>query len=357
MIAVAAWQWLLDGLGWLLAGIYDFIPNYGVSIIVLTVLIRLVLLPLGVKQIRSMQHMQLVQPKIKAIQQRYKGNKQKQQEEIMKVYKEHGVSPLSGCWPVLLQLPVFISMYSVMRFPQHPIHLPEGSELRAAVTRQVQYIESAAEKDEIPQQAPPSSGTDFLWMNLLCEPRQAGNPAQVVDSVPDGQEPEPVPYPVDCGQDWPVRIPYYIAAALMFGTTFFQQRQMQKASPPGAASQQQQALLRVMPLVFGVFGIFFPVALVLYWSTSNLWQMGQQHFMVRTRPSVEDLAARADGKQPRRGLLASLMERADQERQRRGGQGGAKPGGTSKPGSPKRPPKKPGPGGNSGGSRKKRPKR
>lgn len=352
-----AWQALLDGLGWVLAEIYDLIPNYGISIIVLTVVIRLVLLPLGVKQIRSMQHMQLVQPKIKAIQQRHKGNKQKQQEEIMKVYKEHGVSPLSGCWPVLLQLPVFISMYSVLRFPQHPIHLPEGSELRAAVTRQVQYIESTDQIRQIPEEAPPSTGTDFLWMNLLCEPRQAGNPAQVGDPVPDGQEPGPVLYPVDCGRDWPVRIPYYIAAALMFGTTYFQQRQMQKASPPGAASQQQQALLRVMPLVFGVFGIFFPVALVLYWSTSNLWQIGQQYFMVRTRPSVEDLAARADGKEPRRGLLASLMERADAERQRRGGQGGAKPGGTSKPGSPKQPPKRPGSGGNGGGSRKKRPKR
>lgn len=353
-----AWQALLDGLGWVLAEIYDLIPNYGVSIIVLTVLIRVVLLPLGVKQIRSMQHMQLVQPKIKGIQQRYKGNKQKQQEEIMRVYKEHGVSPLSGCWPVLLQLPIFISMYSVLRFPQHPIHLPEESQLRAAVTRQVPNIESMDQIDQIPEQAQPSSGTDFLWMNLLCAPSQAGNPdAEVGDAVPDGDERVQVSYPVNCGQAWPVRIPYYIAAALMFGTTYFQQRQMQKASPPGAASQQQQALLRVMPLVFGVFGIFFPVALVLYWSTSNLWQIGQQYFMVRTRPSVEDLAARADGKKPRRGLLASLMERADTERQRRAGQSGAKPGGSSKPGSPKQPPKKPGPGGNGGRGRKKRPKR
>ena len=85
MIAFAPWQALLDALGWVLAWIYDLVPNYGVSIILLTVVIRLILLPLGIKQIRSMQHMQIVQPRIKQIQQKYKGNKQRQQEEIMKL--------------------------------------------------------------------------------------------------------------------------------------------------------------------------------------------------------------------------------------------------------------------------------
>ena len=71
-----------------------------------------------------MQHMQIIQPKVKQIQQKYKTNRQRQQEEIMKLYKEYGVNPFSGCWPVLLQFPILISMYSVLRFPQHPIHVP-----------------------------------------------------------------------------------------------------------------------------------------------------------------------------------------------------------------------------------------
>ena len=75
-----------------------------------------------------MQHMQIVQPKIKQIQQKYKGNKQRQQEEIMKLYKEYGVNPFSGCWPVLLQFPILIAMYSVLRCPQHPIHIPDGQQ-------------------------------------------------------------------------------------------------------------------------------------------------------------------------------------------------------------------------------------
>ncbi len=92
-------QGLLDGLGWVLAWLYDVIPNYGVSIIVLTLVLRFLLLPLGMKQIKSMQHMQALQPKIKEIQKKYKNNKPKVQEETMKLYKEAGVNPARGLPP------------------------------------------------------------------------------------------------------------------------------------------------------------------------------------------------------------------------------------------------------------------
>ena len=161
-------QGILNGLGWLLAGIYNLIPNYGVTIIVLTIIIRAVLLPLGMKQIRSMQNMQVIQPKVKALQQKYKGNRQKQQEETAKLYKEHGVNPLSGCWPVLLQFPILIAMYSVVRFPQHPPHLPETSELRTRIERQIFDGEQIG-------------GTDFLSANLLCSAVQAGKEAKFTD--------------------------------------------------------------------------------------------------------------------------------------------------------------------------------
>jgi YidC/Oxa1 family membrane protein insertase len=361
VIATYPWspyfQGLLDGLGWLIAKIYDVIPNFGLTIIVLTVLIRVVLLPLGIKQIRSMQHMQLVQPKIKALQQKYKGNKQKQQEEVMKLYREYGVNPFSGCWPVLLQFPILIAMYSVLRFPQHPIHIPETSELYRVVTLQIPPVSSP---QEVPDSSQASKGTEFLGMNLLCPASQAGNPdAKLGDRISVNGETVNIEYPVDCGSGALTRFPYYLFVVLMFGTTYFQQRQMQKASPPGAPSSQQQALLRIMPIFFGVFGFFFPAGLVVYWTTSNLWQIGQQYFMLRTRPSAEELAARADGKKGKKGLMASLMDRVSDERQRREGPTG-KPDGGSKPGpstgrTP--PPKKPGSGGNGGRSRKKRPKR
>ena len=361
MISAYPWspffQGLLDGLGWLIAKIYDVIPNYGVTIIVLTVLIRVVLLPLGIKQIRSMQHMQLVQPKVKAVQQKYKGNKQKQQEEVMKLYREYGVNPFSGCWPVLLQFPILIAMYSVLRFPQHPIHIPDNTQLYRVVTAQIPPVSSP---QAVPDTAQPSNGTEFLGMNLLCPASQAGNAnAKLRDRISVNGQTATVEYPVDCGSGGLTRVPYYVFVVLMFGTTYFQQRQMQKASPPGASSSQQQALLRIMPIMFGVFGFFFPAGLVVYWTTSNLWQIGQQYFMLRTRPSAEDLAAKADGKKARKGFLASLMDRVSDERQSREGPTGKSTGG-SKPGpatGPTPPPKKPGSGGNGGRSRKKRPKR
>ncbi|HEX6329992.1 MAG TPA: YidC/Oxa1 family membrane protein insertase [Actinomycetota bacterium] len=355
MIGFAPWQALLDGLGWVVAQIYEVIPNLGVTIIVLTILIRLVLLPLGIRQVRSMQHMQIIQPKVKQIQQKYKGNKQRQQEEIMKMYREYGVNPFSGCWPVLLQFPILIAMYSVLRFPQHPIHIPEETTLYAAVTQQIPPIDPEGKTPEevvaeVPQEPSPPSGTSFIGMNLLCSATQAGDSSALLgDQVSVNDEAIRLDYPVDCGGD-ANRVPYYLFVLLMFGTTYFQQRQMQRASPPGAASQQQQALLRIMPIMFGVFGIFFPSGLVVYWTTSNAWQIGQQFYMLRTRPTEEALAAAADGKKRRpekKGFMASMMERADEDRKRRtAGSGGPgtprrKPG-TPKPGTPKPGSRKPG---------------
>jgi YidC/Oxa1 family membrane protein insertase len=363
------WQGLLDGAGWLTAEIYRLIPNFGLTIIVLTVLIRLVLLPLGVKQIRSMQSMQAIQPKVKQLQQKYKANKQKQQEEVMKLYKEHGVNPFSGCWPVLLQFPILIAMYSVLRFPQHPIHIPSDSRLYTAIV-----VNQVPEPPPQPMWKAPkdSSGTAFLGMNLLCTPLQAGDPnATLADThTVDGQR---VLYPVDCGTKPVSRIPYYLFAVLMFATTYYQQRQTQKASPPGSASQQQQTMMKIMPFMFGVFGFFFPVGLVVYWTTSNLWQIGQQYVMLKNQPTAEALAANAaarkSGKSGRKGFMASMMERAEEERKRREAAtkrsagkrppprkpGGGKPGSGRKPPQDRgRPKRKPDSGGGSGGDPKKR---
>jgi YidC/Oxa1 family membrane protein insertase len=383
VIAFAPWQALLNALGWVVAQIYSVIPNYGVTIIVLTVLIRLVLLPLGIRQVRSMQHMQIIQPKVKQLQAKYKGNKTKQQEEIMKLYKEYGVNPFSGCWPVLLQFPILIAMYSTVRFPQHPIHIPDDSALYAAVSQQIpQWLPIGSAPDD-PGATPVTSqeqvdaldlpgsthGTSFLTMNLLCSASNAGKEdATLGDRANVSGETVDIEYPVDCGDSVPDRIPYYIFAALMFASTYYQQRQMQKSSPPGAASSQQQAIMRIMPLMFGVFGIFFPAGLVVYWTTSNAWQIGQQYFILRSRPTEETLAAKASTSSkgdaaPKKGFMASMMERADAERAKRSSAGGNSKGPSAsarKPDSSK-PSSKPSnqkkPGGPGGGDPKKRPKR
>jgi YidC/Oxa1 family membrane protein insertase len=310
VLAFGPWQALLDALGWLLARIYDAVPNFGVAIIVLTVVIRLVLLPLGIKQIQSMQHMQAIQPKLKELQRRYKNNRQKLQEEQMKLYREAGVNPLGGCLPLLLQFPILIAMYSVLRTPlpnpeaaTDPAapafvnnHYPVDSRLYADVTRHN------------------NGGTRFLFMNLQCSLLQAGERVEIPDAAgdPSGQF-------LDCGDaKVPDTIPFALLLVLMVGTTFYQQRQMQKASPPGSQSPQQQAILRVMPLMFAFFGVSFPAGLGLYWTTSNVFQIGQQAFLLRAGhigpDAIERRLAeqRARANEPRRkGWMERMMERAE----------------------------------------------
>lgn len=337
---------LLDGIGWVLARIYDLVPNYGLAIILLTLMIRVLLLPLAVKQIRSMQAMQVIQPKVKEIQRKYKGkdaqSRQKMNQEVMKLYQEHGASPLSGCLPLLAQFPVLIALFAVLNFPKGLTHIPHSNP-----TPMVQAPpDSRLYVDIIHQQ------TKFLGVNLLCSPREAGTPVDTKalrSTVPDLKQLTPTS--LDCGTGGVVRIPYYLLLVLMIGTTFYQQRQMQRASPAGSQQQQQQMLARIMPLFFGFIGLGFPTGLILYWTTTNGVQIIQQHFMLTRRAGVapapvspKDTEGDGDGRKP--GLWTRMLEaRGAQEskratgptkpRPRPAGSGGAAPGagGARKPGS------------------------
>jgi YidC/Oxa1 family membrane protein insertase len=295
-----AFQILLNTIGWVLAEIYRFIPNYGASIVILTLLIRFILLPLGVKQIKSMGHMQAIQPKIKAIQTKYKGNREKIQEETMKLYKDAGVSPLGGCLPMLLQFPILIAMYAVIRMPLLEA-VPAQSATPASYVVQNNHlpVDSRLFANVIEH-----TNTGLLIVNLQCSPAQSGTTAVLRDTskhdvlpdkplingrtVDNGDPASGQVIPgltsrstLDCGNGIPSKIPYFVLLALMIATTFYQQRQMQKASPPNASSQQQQQIMKLMPIMFGVFGFAFPAGLVLYWCVSNFFQIGQQAYLLR----------------------------------------------------------------------------
>jgi len=329
VIAFAPWQGLLDGLGWILAQIYDVVGNFGLSIIVLTVLIRLVLLPLGIKQIKSMQHMQAIQPQIKALQKKYKGNKQKIQEETMKLYRDAGVNPLGGCLPLLLQFPILIAMYSVLRAPAPTAEFVSVEETPTAFANNHYPTDSELFRDVTGHE---DQGLDFLFMNLQCSLVQAGEEQPVMNS--EGQESS---QRLDCGTNKVVdTVPYAVLLLLMIGTTFYQQRQMQKASPPGSQSAQQQAILKYMPLMFAFFGLTFPAGLVLYWTTSNAFQIGQQAFLLRAghigpdaleKRMAEQRAKAESGEPAKRGFMARMMEKAEAAQ---GQQAAKSAGGTSK---------------------------
>lgn len=219
-------QQLLDALGAVLAFLYDLVPNYGIAIILFTLGIRLLLLPLGIKQVRSMQAMQALQPKMKQLQQKYKGDRARMNEELMALYREHGVNPLSGCLPLLAQLPVLFALFAVLRFPTGMTHIPHSDTNPIVSHPPDSALYVAIHEDR----------TFFLGANLLCSATQAGkqvSQAQVTQNqVPDA------PPVLDCGTGWPSRIPYYVLALAMIGSTFYQQRQMQRASPGGTRSSR-----------------------------------------------------------------------------------------------------------------------
>lgn len=363
-------QGLLDALGWVLAWLYDIIPNYGVAIIILTLVLRFLLFPLGMKQIKSMQAMQALQPKIKEIQKKYKGNKQKAQEETMRLYKEAGVNPLGGCLPVLAQFPLLIAMYAVLRAPGYE-PVTENDQVTAyVITNNHLPTDSALFASVVTHE-----GTGFLGLNLQCSASQAGSvenstikdsqgnvvrpglPLEGDDGQPlDSFESKPV---LPCGTDGLTsKIGYVLLLGLMIATSFYQTLQTQRASPQGAASNQQQMILRIMPLFFGFIGFSFPAGLVLYWTVSNLFMIGQQTLLLRAGhigPEALDrrmaeqkakMAAQAD-KPKKQGLMARMTERAEEERKRREADTKKNPP-PKKGGSAQRKPKKPGSGGKGG---------
>src|SRR5215470_1655393 len=121
---------LYNFFGAILAFFYSLVPNLGVAIIMLTVVVMLALFPLTAKQAKAMLNMQRAQPEIKRIQQKYKNDRQKQNEEVMKFYQENKINPLAGCLPLLVQMPIFISLFHLMRTPYK--YLPTDSKLYAA---------------------------------------------------------------------------------------------------------------------------------------------------------------------------------------------------------------------------------
>jgi YidC/Oxa1 family membrane protein insertase len=268
VLALVWWQGVLEVLGRILAFFYDLIPNYGIAIILLTLLVRVVLLPLAIKQIRSMRQMQALQPKLQALQQKYKGNRQKFAEEQMKLYKEHGVNPLGGCLPLVMQIPVFIALYSVLIGDPNKAIMRDGEGANRAVAH--------LPPDSALAQAINSQNADFLGMNLSCSPTQAG---RGVVELPSGGE-------LDCGGDLVEAIPFYVLVALMVGTTWYQQKQMQSTAV-GPQATQMRLMGRVMPVVLGFVSLQIPAGVLVYWVTTNAWQIGQQQVMLPRKSKAE----------------------------------------------------------------------
>ena len=246
----------------ILAGFYAVIPVYGLAIIGLTLLVRIVLLPLSIRQTRSQREMQRVMPEVKAIQKKHKGDRQKINEATMALYKEHGVNPLGGCLPLLMQFPVLIALFYVIRSPLKYFGWVQDSLL--------------AERLSDPQVSLQTH--QFLGLRLDCTPQQF---------LGFGEAGSPIGSGITCGSGGfaIIGIAYLVLVAAMGFTTYYQQKQMQaRGGVSDQQAQQMQMFGRIMPVMLMFFAFTFPTGVVLYWLTTNVWTIIQQQLMLRVVP-------------------------------------------------------------------------
>jgi YidC/Oxa1 family membrane protein insertase len=238
---------LYNVIGWLLAFFYGLVPNLGVAIILLTCTVMLLLFPLTAKQARSMLAMQEIQPELKKLQAKYKGDRQKLVEEQQKLFQEHKVNPLGGCLPLVAQFPVFISLFQVLRNTFK--NVPTDSQLFKDLCGGNATVDACSAAPGFPQHL------EFLGMDLSVTALDAS------------------------GSFFSV-LPYFVLVGLVILAGYFQSRQTQRTTPAGA-NPQMQMIGKVLPIGFGVFSLWFPAGLVLYFLVSNLWRLGQQEVIFR----------------------------------------------------------------------------
>jgi YidC/Oxa1 family membrane protein insertase len=255
---------VFEAIGWLLALFYSVIPNFGVAIILLTFTIMLLLYPLTAKQAKSMIAMQRAQPEIKKLQAKYKGDKQKLNEETMKFYQENKINPLAGCLPLLVQMPIFFALFRVLRDPYE--YIPKDSDLYASLCRGfgkfcgsdlTRTIQDKLGGTKIPGIAIGEqllNHQTFLGMDLQLSAVDAHN--SIFNAAP-----------------------YFLLVGAVMLTGFLQTRQAQKRTP--VANKQMGMVMRVLPVFFGLISLQFPAGLVLYFFVSNLWRLGQQEVIFR----------------------------------------------------------------------------
>lgn len=225
-----------------------FGPESGIawvlSIVGLTLVIRAALIPLFVKQIKSSRNMQLIQPKVKELQKKYGHDRERLAQETMKLYKDSGTNPFASCLPILLQMPIFLALFRLIDQAVKNPHQPKGL---MTETLNLQFRDAT-----------------FLG-------------AKISDTFLGTD-------------DTSVRVLAAFLVIAMTATTFLTQRQLMSKNMPadaltGPYAQQQKLLLYVLPIVFAVGGIAFPIGVLFYWTTSNLWTMGQQFYVIRNNPA------------------------------------------------------------------------
>ena len=231
------------------------------SIVLLTILVRIAIIPLFLKQIRSSRAMQAIQPEMRKIQEKYKGKKdqlsrQAMAQEQMEMYRKHGTNPFASCLPILAQMPIFFGLYQVL------MGVPTAAQSNESVLMLPADLVHQFNDSQI-------FGAQ-LFATML-HPGAGDATATVVQAV--------------------------IMIVLMSATQFYIQKQlsvknMSEAALNSPMFRQQQMIMYIFPIIFAVSGINFPLGVMYYWTVSNLWSLGQQWWVIRNNPTPGSQAER-----------------------------------------------------------------
>jgi YidC/Oxa1 family membrane protein insertase len=280
-----------DLVGSILNFFYTLIPNYGISIILLTILVMVLITPLTVKSTKSMLQMQRLQPEMKRIQAKYKNDREKQNEEMMKFYKENSINPLGGCLPLLAQMPVFIIMYQLLQGLTNRVggsgsgvgqlagEFQQGLELTPWIYEQQNFRPLHLNPDtKLYQSLSDTNTMQFLGMDLALSPSQALRIGLLT------------------------ALPFFLLLAIMLGTGLYQNRQLRSRNKDAAVNPQQQMIMKVMPFFLPVFSFGFPAGLSVYWCTQNFCRIGTNAYITRSIYAKQDKATPPGGSAEQRNV-------------------------------------------------------
>ncbi|MDW3220305.1 MAG: YidC/Oxa1 family membrane protein insertase [Acidimicrobiales bacterium] len=262
-----------------LAFFYDVWPSYGVSIIFLTLAVMIVATPLTLKSTRSMLQMQRLQPELKAIQNRYKDDRQKMNEELMAFYQENGINPLGGCLPMLIQLPIFLVLFRVV----------QGITRRSTgIGTQLGWIagrDGAGGTLDVTTIG--STERTFDPENLSIDSAMYERLHQATEMKSWGLDLSRTAQQV-VSDNIIEALPYLLLIVIVLASSLYQQRQIQGRNTGAQVNPQQQMIMKILPFMLPVFSFTMPAALVIYFVVSNLYRIGQQAYITRSLYSGDD---------------------------------------------------------------------
>ncbi len=258
---------MYDFIASLLSWLYDLWPSYGGAILLLTLIIMTVLAPFTVRQTRSMLAMQQLQPEVKRLRQKHGGDRERMNQEMMALYQANGVNPLGGCLPLLIQMPIFLVLFQVVRGLTR-----RDSEVGLAVGDGVFRTAGALPTEFHERMFNPAylDTTSHLYQDLSVATEMRSFGLDLSQSASSA-----------LGDSIITGLPYLLLVIGVGVTTWLQQKQIAGRASGASMNPQQQAIMKILPFMLPVFSFGFPAALVVYWFVSNLFRVGQQMFITK----------------------------------------------------------------------------